>query len=241
MNKNKAKATSTSTPAEEAIAADAPVEDEAIEGEVITDPAEQVESEDTLPGETSAVAVIKPAKPAKLTPEEKATNKALGGIANAIRKEVGKTVDSAFATGRLLGEARALLPSDPAFGKWLVAQELGISQPTAHRLRYAAEHEAEVREALTHSARNGRDIGVTTAVKELVAGEQQEGRVSKESQSAVQALVNEEPLIEDDGFAAFVSAAEALDMTKLELGDLVELAGIIQNLAAAYKAEKARR
>lgn len=230
MNKNKAKATSTA--AEAAINADEPVEPVVIEGEAVA-----VEpSENTEQGEVTAIV---PATTKALSP--KGLARKLDTIAGSIRKEVGKGIEAAFATGRLLSEARVLLPSNTEFGKWLDSAELGISQQTAHRLRWASENETQVREAIEHSNRSGRDIGVATAVKELNATNAASGRVPKETQNAVADLVSDEPVIEADGFSAFVRAAEALDMSALELGDLVELAGIIQKLAADYKAEKARR
>jgi hypothetical protein len=56
----------------------------------------------------------------------------------------------------------------------------------------------------------------------------------------VQALFKDEPEPEN-GFAAFRTAAESLDLQTLTFGELSELADIIQALAAEYKRERARR
>jgi hypothetical protein len=65
-------------------------------------------------------------------------------------------------------------------------------------------------------------------------------KVAPESVKRVQALFKDEPEPEN-GFAAFRTAAEALDLQTLTVGELSELADIIQALAAEYKRERARR
>jgi hypothetical protein len=65
-------------------------------------------------------------------------------------------------------------------------------------------------------------------------------KVAPESVKRVQALFKDEPEPEN-GFAAFRTAAEALDLQTLTFDELSEFAGILQALATAYKAERARR
>lgn len=187
--------------------------------------------------------VIIPEETAVVVAEPIVPVKALNAIAKKVKAEFGKGIDAQFAIGRLLNEARALLPSDPEFGKWVAEQNFGFSQPTAIRYRQAAEREPEVRAFIaTHSAQNGKasDISPTWAVQLMNKNAEQAGRLSPAVQKRVQSLFADE-VEPTNGFPAFKAAAESLDLQVLTLDELVEFAGILQVLAASYKDEKARR
>jgi len=72
-----------------------------------------------------------------------------------------------FRIGRLLIQARAMLPSHRAFGSWLDEQGFGFTTEWSRTLRKAAEHEADVRAALQTQVANGTTnfkAAVTAAV-----------------------------------------------------------------------------
>lgn len=184
---------------------------------------EAVSGEVIIPGEESTA----------LVPAD--NSKRLGAIAKAIRKEVSRTIDGAFATGHLLVEARSLITSDTLFGKWVKEQDLGISQPTANRLRWAAENEEQVREAIAHSSVNGRDIGVVTAVAELNRGE--DDRIPRERVKAVQDLMADTEEVTAPVVAQFTALVPLLveGMPQFANEELAEIAAGIQSIVEAYK------
>lgn len=199
-----------------------------VEGEVI----------EAAEAPTNAIVVSEGGESA-LTPKQ--TEKKLGTIASAIRKEFGKGLDAQFAIGNLLITARELIPSDKLFGQWVEAQDFGFSRRTAGYLREAAEREDEVREFIaTRHEHAGQDIGPSWAVQLLNKGD--DDRQPAERVKAVQELLGDEPVsAADKAFERFQSAANALDVSQLTEDELVALAGIIKSLAAAYTSEKERR
>lgn len=170
-------------------------------------------------------------------------SKALSAIAKKVATQFGKGLDTQFAIGHLLNEARALLPGDTEFGKWVAEQSFGFSRPTAHRLQQAALREPEVREfiaARSAQSEGKSDISPTWAVQLMDKQADEEGRVPKEVQKRVQALFEEEPEPQS-GFGAFRAAAEALNLQTLTVDELGEFASLIQTLVAGYGEERKRR
>lgn len=168
-------------------------------------------------------------------------NKRLNAIAAQVNKEFGKGIDAQFAIGRLLAEARSLIPSDKLFGQWLQEQNLPFSRPTATRYIAAVEREDEVRAFIADRTNlTGRDIAVPTAVMYLTSGEEQAGRVPKESQRRVKELLQDvpEPV---NGFLVWQAATEKLDLQTLTTEELGQFAGLLKSLVEGYQAERARR
>jgi hypothetical protein len=216
--------------------------DETVEPEV---PA-AVESDAAVAGEVvdaaPATKNVTPGADTALVATESTTvsNVSLKRIANGIRKEWGRGIDAQFAIGRLLGQARAAFPADKEYGHWLKEQAFPFTYQTAWNLRMGAEREDEVRAyiALNASGEQSRDIGVTTAIKELTAKStaSDDDRQPADRVKAVQDLVGPEK--ESSAFVKFEKAAAALDLTQLADEELVAIAGIVKDLAAAYNAER---
>jgi hypothetical protein len=202
---------------------------EAIEGEVITE--DEAPTDAVVVSEDTDVAVVD-------------NSKALKAIAKKVKAQFDKGIDAQFAIGHLLNEARTLIPGDAQFGRWLSEQEFGFSRPTAHRLAEAATREPEVREfiAARSTLNGGKDIGVPTAIMYLNAGPTDEGMEELQATGKrVRDLIaedNDEPM---SAYPAFKAALEALNLQVLTVEELTDLAGDIQSLAVAYKAEKTRR
>lgn len=169
-------------------------------------------------------------------------SKALSSIAKTIRKEFGKGLDSQFAIGHSLIEARALLQDNIGFGKWLDEQAFPFSRVTAGRLREAAEREAEVRSFISErTASGGSDIGPVTAIARLNAAPKDEGNEELQAMGKrVQALFKDEPEPES-GFAGWLAVTQALNLQTLTVEELGDLASAIKTLVEGYQAEKARR
>ncbi len=179
----------------------------------------------------------------------------LADIATDIRAEYGKGIEAQFAIGRLLAEARAIHEDDNIFGAWVAKQEFPFGRQQAWRLRWAGENEPEVRAFITAAATTstrGPDMGVSTAVeymkrkpkegwtKEQKAAEKELGQLSRTDsgfaafRKGVFALLGYE--VGEDGEGAFTK-----DLSLLAADELVELAGLVKVVAAAYNAEKANR
>ncbi len=75
-----------------------------------------------------------------------------------------EVIEASFQIGRCLQLARAMLPSNQEYGEWLQAQSLGFSRQWSHMLRQAAQHEIEVRAALTSQLDNGHTPNIEKAV-----------------------------------------------------------------------------
>lgn len=191
------------------------------------------------------------AETAGYNPEEAAVAQAmldrmpstLDDIAAQIKVQWGLGVEAEFAVGRLLSQARALFPgkqNDKAFGAWFAQQEFPFGQQKAHRLRWGAEHEAEVRALIASQSSSSaiRDIGVTTAVQYLNA-----------KPKAPTADVGP-TTVADPAYAALREAARLIlgspeepknAFLTMHVDDLASSAGWIKDLAGAYNVAKAER
>ena len=173
----------------------------------------------------------------------------LPDIAEQIKDEWGKGVESQFAIGHLLVQARALLPSDPAFGGWLKEQSFPFTPGTARLFRLAAEREDEVRGAITAFLGTGKEVGVVMGVKSLL------GYLKP---TASEPKRERDEATDDPGFSQVRAGIHALlgwvvddegegEATKnglllLPNDQLVELKALVEALAKAYgEAARARR
>lgn len=199
----------------------------ALSGEVIEPTGKTVPARDITPTTDVAEVVVVP--------------RTLKAVAKDLRKATEKTVESFFVVGRLLNEARTLLPGDREFGVWLKGLNLGISQSTANRLQVAASREDEVRAVIAESRGLGKDIGVVTAVKLLRAGEAQpkprkeRAEVTSDEDGDVETSA---PSKSDGWYAAFVEVADRADPATLSTDELGEYAGLLKSLVDAYQAER---
>lgn len=206
-------------------------------------------------GEVALVGeVIIPGETALVT-----NDKRLGAIPGLIRKEWGKGNEAAFAIGRLLSEARSLFPADQNYGRWFAEQDLPFGQQVAWRLRFAAEHEDEVREVLAQPKLRGQsERSVDNAVRMLNAAPKPEpGSVKAVSDEAREVADLPENQRVDSTFSRWHLATRALlgyevnedggdelpgrPFEHLHVDDLVKAAGLIQTLAGAYTIEKKAR
>lgn len=170
--------------------------------------------------------------------EDPGDNPRLADIADEVRSEWGKGNEVAFTIGKLLAEARAFFgEGDRFFGQWFAAQEFPFGQQVAWRLRYAAEHEDEVRELLSQPKPGGKERSVDNAVRMLTAPE--DDRQDPKAVKALQELVGPEK--ESSVYVKFMSAVSALDLSQLPDEELVSVAEVIKTLADAYNAERAAR
>jgi hypothetical protein len=203
---------------------------EAIEGEVIT--ADEAPTDAEVVSEATDVAVVD-------------NSKALNAIARRIRTATGKGHDALFSIGHALNEARALIPGDREFGAWVASQEFAFSRQTAYRLQQAALREPEVRQFIADST-SSRDISPQTAVEYMTkqaaldSGEEASDE-EKATGKRVRDLIAEDNAEPASAYPAFKAALEALNLQVLTVEELTDLAGDIQSLAVAYKAEKTRR
>jgi hypothetical protein len=165
------------------------------------------------------------------------SEESLAAIADSIKTEYNKGVDTAFDVGRLLVEARSLFPGDTEFGQWFREQEFPFVPRTSQRLMWAAQHEEEVRELIATTSKSQRDIGVVTAVQQLQAG----------PPKAKDPIVEEAEAV-DPAYAAMRAAYFAVIGSEEEPGnaflsmhaeDLTKVAGFIKVLAKAYNEAKA--
>lgn len=171
------------------------------------------------------------------TPEGK-----LDRIADDIRTEWGKGINSQFTIGRLLSEARSQFEvgrEDLQFGAWVAAQKFPFSRQQAWRLRWAAENETEVRafiEASATTSTRGPDMGVSTAVEYMKR---------KPKPPAAEALPVTDTTPPDPAYVAMRTAHRLLveenGFATLHVDDMTKVALFIKALAAAYNAEKGRR
>lgn len=201
-----------------------------------------VTGEVIVPGEATQAEL---ATAVTATVQAKQVAKRLATIATAIRKEVGKGNDAMFAIGRLLVEARGLMPSDKEFGKWVEAEGFGISQPQAYMLRQAAEREDEVRAFIADrsAASGGRDINPVSAIKLLNARPKDDDGPSSEERAAgkrVRELLADVPA-PVNGFLTWQAATEQLDLTTLTVEELGQFGLILKALVEGYQAERKRR
>lgn len=197
--------------------------------------------------ESPAEAKVAKRKLAKLpvTPEDR-----LASIAAEVRTEYDRSVDSQFAIGRLLAEARTLMPSDKEYSAWLKQEKFSFSYKTAYYLRLGAEREPEVRQYIEDRPEGSRDIGVTSVVKYLLDG--------KPAQPAVPNDQLPEPIATvDQSFAALRTARNLIlgievgedgkdaatgnAFLNMHVDDLTASAGYIKALATAYNEAKAAR
>lgn len=119
-----------------------------------------------------AEAAVAASKVAAMEAGEGRTQVALEAIATDIKAEWGKGIDSQFAIGRLLNDARALFPGDTEFGRWVAAQEFPFAKTRVYYLRQAALREDAVRAFIAARLSGGeRDILPTGAVKLMTARE----------------------------------------------------------------------
>lgn len=72
-----------------------------------------------------------------------------------------------FALGRALVEARRRFPSDREFGQWCAAERFGFSRQWSLTLRYAAQHETEVRALLTSNLSVDRGLSFSAAIDDV--------------------------------------------------------------------------
>lgn len=99
----------------------------------------------------------------------------LAAISTDIKAEYGKGIESQIAIGRLLAEAWSIHGGDKvAYGRWCQTQDFPFHRNTGQLLRLAAERESEVRAYIATAndpkGSHRRDIGVQSAMKELLAG-----------------------------------------------------------------------
>ena len=101
----------------------------------------------------------------------------LESLASTVRAEYrrgkeahAEVVDCYLAIGEALSQARHILPSDQAFGAWFRSQEFGFNQQWAHVLRTGADHEDEVRAAVTSQLVTGKAVNFEKLVKQVSAG-----------------------------------------------------------------------
>jgi hypothetical protein len=160
----------------------------------------------------------------------------LGDIADDIRAEYGKGIESQFAIGRLLIEARDLHPSDKLFGQWFGRQSFPFGTSPAYYLRIGAEREDEVR-ALLASNETSSDWGVTSAVKFMTA------------KSHVERTGEAEPITDttpvDPAYDAIRTARRLLvdegGFEAMHVDDMTKVALAVKDIVAAYNAEKTKR
>lgn len=172
-----------------------------------------------------------------ISPEDR-----LAGIADDIRAEWGRGNEAAFAIGRLLGEARNTFPSDIEYGRWVEAQQFPFSRQTAYRLRWASEHEPEVRAYIADPAVGHKaDLGVSTAVDRMTA---------KPKPPSAEVIPVTDATPADPAYASLRSAYRAIVGTDetptnafltMHVDDLAKCASFIMGLAEAYKAAKSAR
>jgi hypothetical protein len=95
-------------------------------------------------------------------------------LAVTIRAEHKRGVEGIFRIGHALLAARAILPGDAEYGKWLDAQDFDFCARTANNYRFAAEHESVIRSLMRTEKTSGRPMPFTTAV-ELVRNPPKKG------------------------------------------------------------------
>lgn len=206
-------------------------------------PAEQpraVTGEVIVPGEATQAEL---ATAVTTTVQTKQVAKRLGAIATSINREFGKGIDAQFAIGRLLIEARSLIPSDPEFGKWVAAQAFPFETRTANRLMAATEREEEVREFIATRGSSVREPSVTGAYQALIAPPKDDDGPSSEEKAAgkrVRELLADVPA-PVNGFLTWQAATEQLDLTTLTVEELGQFGLLLKSLVEGYQAERKRR
>lgn len=194
------------------------------------------------------------------SPEEAAVAKAmladtpegrLDAIARDIKAEWGKGIETEFAIGHLLIEARSVMPDNRDFGAWLKAQDFPFKYATARDYMRAAEREPEVRAFLDgYQELTGRDLRLSSAIQKL------EGRAGNPSPSA-EAVPVTDATPADPHYAALRAATYGIlgyevdedgngsftknEFLNMHVDDLTASAGYIKALAEAYNAAKAAR
>lgn len=81
-------------------------------------------------------------------------------------------IEAQLATGRLLAQARHLLPSDQAYGAWRDAQQFGFTRQWANLLARAADNEVEVRAKVETQVSTGRRPNIKAALAAACPPEQ---------------------------------------------------------------------
>jgi|GEM_PF-2798202 len=170
----------------------------------------------------------------------------LEAIHEDIMSSWNRGIEEEFRVGRLLSEAAALL--DPTarsvgadgkvtgspYGDWFRAKEFPFSMKTAQRLRIAADREPEVRALI--EGKVGRDMGVNTAVAQLLAG-------PKPSTGEAEPITDTTPV--HRAYDAMRLAHRLLvtegGFEDMHVDDMVKVAGFITNIVEAYKAERGKR
>lgn len=103
------------------------------------------------------------------------------------RGALTSAVESQFAIGRRLAEARRILPDNQGYGRWFKKQGFGFNQQWGSVLRRAAEHEIEVRELMAGQKEPSIDAAVKAITREVRAGQRQDASTSQ--------LVNDHRLV----------------------------------------------
>jgi len=83
-------------------------------------------------------------------------------------------VESQFAIGRRLVEARTILADNKSYGRWFGQQGFGFKQAWANTLCRAAEREVVVRELMAEQ----REPNIDAALREVTKAERQEARAT---------------------------------------------------------------
>lgn len=199
-------------------------------------------ADQTASPEEAAVAKAMLAKTAN-TPEER-----LEVIADEVRDEWGRGIDTQFRVGHLLIEAKAIMPATQDFGAWLDVQDFPFGRKTAGTLREAAGREPEVRAFIAdRNARSGQDIGPTWAVRLLNAGPKPVAD-GTDDDDAGELIPVTDATPSDPAYALLRDATQAIVGTEeapgnaflsMHVDDLAKCAGYIKDLATAYNAAKA--
>lgn len=194
----------------------------------------------------------------------------LDRIADDIRAEWGKGIESQFAIGRLLNEAAAFLASsayppvgeygrrgDEAYSRWRAEQQFQFGRGTAHLLRVGAQNEDKVRAFIEGRVQgHERDLGVPWAVQLLTAKTPAE-RAAKAHPGYADPEAAPQGEAVDPSFAALRSATRLIlgwqpdgegggeytanAFKSMHVDDLAASAGFIKALADGYtEAKKAR-
>lgn len=180
------------------------------------------------------------------TPEDR-----LVAIQQDILSSWSRGIEEEFRIGHLLREAAELL--DPLartkdasgkqagapFSDWFKAQDFPFSMKTGYRLRVAAEREPEVRKLIAE--KTGRDMGVNTAVAQLLAGP----KAQPEGVEAGELIPVTDATPAHPAYAALRTAHDLIvnkgGFGTMHVDDLAKSAGFIKDIAAAYNAAKAER
>lgn len=172
----------------------------------------------------------------------------LEAIADEVRSEWGKGIESQFAVGRLLQQAWDVHGGDKvAYGRWCAEQNFPFHRNTGQVLRLAATREPEVRAYLAEvndSEGSQRDIGVLSAYKELLYGPRQ-----SQAKSTGEVIPTTDTTPADPAYAALRAAHRAVfgedgslnAFKAMHVEDFAKSAEFLQTLANAWTSAKAWR